>query len=145
MRPVPFSYERWCDVALQAEQLHEPPTANMAAHLALHGKVWAYESADGITIAVGGLYPIGPGQAAAWTYLGADSGEHMVALVRAMRRIMAEHANQWPIIRATVLDDFAAGQRLMALLGFKPLLASEPILFRARVYRVMQRVSYGGN
>lgn len=145
MRPAPFSFERWCDVALQPEQEHEPPTAEFARRLATEGESWAYVDEDGHTLAVGGLYPVGPGQAVAWSYLGRDCGERMVTLVRAMRRIMSEHANRWPVIRATVLKDFTAGQRMMRVLGFKPLLGTEPIMFRARVYDVMQRVSYGGN
>lgn len=144
MRAVPFTLERWQDVTLQAEQEHEPPTADAADLLSAQGATWAYEDGAGHTIAVGGLYPVGPGQAAAWTYIGADAGRHMVGLVRAMRQAIDGHKDRWPVIRATVLKDFAEGRRLMAMLGFVPLLASEPITFRARVYNVFQRVHYGG-
>jgi len=142
---VPFTLDRWKNVRLQPEQEHEPPTPEYAERLVSEGVTWAYDDADGHTIAVGGLYPVGPGQAVAWTYLGCDSGPYILALVRAMKRAMDAHKNRWPVLRASVLKDFAAGQRLMALLGFVPLLGTEPIAFRARIYLVYQKVHYGGH
>jgi hypothetical protein len=139
MRAVPFTLERWQAIALQPEQAHEPPTADTAAYLRQHGVSWAYEADDGHTLACGGLLPVGPGEAVAWSYVGADAGPHMLGLIRAARAIMREHQNRWPVIRATVVKDFAAGRRLMDMLGFVPMLV-EPIDFRDRRYDVFQRV-----
>lgn len=142
---VPFSIERWQDVRLQPEQQHEPPSPEFAERLVENGANWAFVDSTGHTIAVGGLYPVADGQAIAWTYLGEDCGPHMVTLVRVMRGAIEKHKGRWPLIRATVLDGFAAGERLMRLLGFVPLLPSEPIAFGARVYHVYQRAYYGGH
>lgn len=144
MRAVPFTLARWRDVVLQPEQETEPPTEEGAALLMSQGATWAYEDGAGHTIACGGLYPVGPGQAVAWSYIGADAGRHMAGIVRAMRSAIATHKDRWPIVRCTVVRGFAAGRRLMDLLGFVPLLGAEPIEFRARVYDVFERCHYGG-
>lgn len=145
MRAVPFTYERWCDVRLQANQTHDGPREDAAAAFIERGANWAYVDRTGHTVAVGGLFPVEDEQAFAWTYLGADCGPHMVGLVRAMRRAIKENRNRWPIVRAAVLKDFEPGHRLMALLGFKPWAPSEPLQFGARVYVLFQLVAHGGH
>jgi hypothetical protein len=141
---APFTLERWRDVRLQPAQKHEPPSPGYADRLVAEGAAWAYDDAEGHTIAVGGLYPVGPGQAVAWTYLGADCGRYMTALVRAMREAIATHKERWPVVRAAVLADFEAGRRLMAMLGFVPLINAEPIMWAGKTYIVFQKVHYGG-
>lgn len=145
MREVPFTYERWCDVRLQPEQAHDGPREDAAAIFAEKGATWAYEDGLGHTIAVGGLFPLEAEQAFAWTYLGSDCGPHMTGLVRVMKRAIFENRNRWPVVRAAVLSDFKPGHRLMKMLGFKPLLANEPVSFGARVYIVFQCVAHGGH
>ena len=145
MNQVPFSFAVWADVALQPEQIHEPPTEAYAERLARDGVAFAVADDEGHTIGVGGLYPVGPGQAVAWTYIGRDAGPYMLPIIRTIRAVLKQHENRWPLVRATVIKDFAAGERLIRMLGFQPLLPSEPLMFGARVYSVWQRVGYGGH
>lgn len=142
--PVPFTLDRWRDVRLQPAQEHEPPNPGYADRLVAEGEAVAYDDGAGHTVAVGGLYPVGPGQAVAWTYLGADCGRYMTGLVRAMRRTIDDNRERWPVVRAAVLADFPEGRRLMAMLGFVPLLNSEPIMWAGKTYIVFQKVHYGG-
>lgn len=141
---APFTIDRWRDVKLQPAQEHEPPSLKYAERLVADGVTWAYDDAAGHTIAVGGLYPVGPGEAVAWMYLGADSGRYMTALVRAMRGAIAAQKHRWPVVRAAVLRDFPQGVRLIEMLGFVPLLKTEPIMWAGKTYIVFQKVHYGG-
>lgn len=115
---LPFTLERWADVALQPEQLHEPANHEHAAVLS-NGHAVAMVDASGHTIGCGGLCPVGGDEAVAWTYIGRDAGQHMLGLVRLMRETLAEATGRYRVIKAATLDGFAPGCRMLLLLGFR--------------------------
>lgn len=111
----PFTFERWLDVALQPEQMHEGPKPEVAAVLS-NGYAVAMVDAQGHTVGCGGLCPVKDGEAVAWTYIGRDAGRHMLALVREMRR--AIEAGGYRVVKAATIDGFGPGCRMLAMLGF---------------------------
>lgn len=144
MRLVPFTLERWENLALQPEQAHESPTLNNALRLEAEGESYAFVDLEGHTIACGGLYPFGSGQAMAWSYVGKDAGPHLRRLVRESRAVLASHQDRWPVMRAATLVEFEAGHRLLKLLGFRHLGAA-PMTVRGRSYMVYERTRDGGH
>lgn len=71
---------------------------------------------DGVPVAAGGLVEIRPHHATAWAYVGADAGPAMVALTRAVRRVIGARA--YERVDTTVRASFDAGYRWATLLGF---------------------------
>lgn len=72
---------------------------------------------DGVPVAAGGLVEIRPHHATAWAYVGADAGPAMVALTRAVRRVVGSRA--YERVDTTVQGDFEAGHRWAEMLGFE--------------------------
>lgn len=70
----------------------------------------------GATIAIGGLAPIGAGEAEAWFWPGPHAARSMVAIVRAARLTVS--ASGYRAIRAHVRSD--AGRKIALLAGFRP-------------------------
>lgn len=132
MRQVPFSIDLWHDIKLQPEQNRD--TFKMS--IAENGPTWTFCDGEGHCIATGGLYEALPGIAVAWAFIGADARPHMLELALQARAVLRAHLTKWPVIRAGVVRGFAAGERLMRLLGFKPLGTS--VELGARVYSVFQ-------
>lgn len=144
MKLVPFTLERWQDIALQPQQEHESPTLNNFLRLEAEGESFAFIDQDGHTIACGGFYPYGDGQAYAWSYVGADAGQHMARLVRESRAVLASRQDRWPVMRAATLVEFEAGHRLLKLLRFKNL-GAPPMTVNGRSYTVYERARHGGH
>lgn len=136
---VPFSLDLWRDVVLQPEQ-----APNDEALRALEGgPSWSFVDATGHCIACGCLFPASEHIAVAVAYIGADAGPAMPALFLKARKILKEAHARWPIIRAGVLEGFTAGERLIELLGFKPMGLSVPSADGARVIQVFQLTARG--
>jgi hypothetical protein len=129
---VPFTLERWRDVVLQPEQRRDHGDAMTA----FDGPTWTYVDEVDHCLAVGGLYPVTEHVAVAWAYIGRDAGRVMPALFLKARRVLRAHRERWPIIRSGALVDFAAGHRLLELLGFKAL--GVDVTHEARVISVFE-------
>lgn len=71
---------------------------------------------DGRTLVCGGVVELWPGRSQVWALVSADAGPHFVAVVRGMRRFLAQHDTRR--IEAVVDTHFAAGHRLIRMLGF---------------------------
>lgn len=115
--PVPFSLDRLNDIALQPQQRRD----HFDLEAVVNGPVWTFVDDDGHCVACGGLYQASEFVAVAWAFIGADSGPVMPALFLKARKILRENRHRWPVIRSGALEDFEAGNRLLALLGFTPL------------------------
>lgn len=72
--------------------------------------------ADGEPLGCFGMVLIWPGRAICWAYLAEGIGHRMTAVVRAMRRAIAEH--QPARLEMDTQATFAEGHRLARLLGF---------------------------
>ena len=79
---------------------------------------------DGTPIAAGGTLEQWPGRHMAWATLGEESRRHMLTITRAAYQTVRRAKGR---VEMTVRENFAAGHRWAALLGFSvetPLLAS---------------------
>lgn len=128
---VPFSLQAWHDIVLQPQQ-----TRNHLDFMAVDGPIWTFVDDGGHCLACGGLYPAMDGIAVAWAYIGADCGPVMPALFKRARAALLEGLTHWPVIRSGALADFAAGNRLLELLGFTPI--GVKVTHEARVYNVFE-------
>lgn len=72
---------------------------------------------DGRVVAVIGLVQLWPGRRYVWAYLSRDSGPHMLALTRRVRRWLRYHGSGR--LEAAVDPEFAAANRWARLLGFR--------------------------
>lgn len=68
-------------------------------------------------IAIAGLWTKWPGSAVAWSYIADAAGPHMTALTRVVLRFLELKAPRR--VEAYVDEEFEAGHRWMALLGFE--------------------------
>jgi hypothetical protein len=132
IRQVPFTKERWLDVILQPQQTRDHDRIDEVIETA----TIAFVDENDHCVACGGLWPFSESVAVAWAYIGADAGRHMVALLRAARSILKAAA--WPEVRSGALIDFPAGNRLLHLLGFRPIAVLT--YTDARVYGVFELV-----
>ena len=132
IRQVPFTLERWRDVILQPEQTRDHDQIEGV----LHSGMVAFVDEKDHCVACGGLWPASDSMAVAWAYIGADAGRHMVALLRAARRVL--RASLWPEVRSGALAEFPAGNRMLELLGFRHIGQVEHS--QSRVYRVFELV-----
>jgi hypothetical protein len=73
--------------------------------------------ADGQVMVCAGVMPMWEGRGQAWCYLSRDSGRHLVAITRAVRRFL----DIAPFVRLEMTVDcsFDAGHRWARMLGFK--------------------------
>lgn len=73
--------------------------------------------ADGQVLLCGGVVPVWPGRGHGWCYLSRDSGRHLVAITRAVRRFL----DMVPFVRIEMTVDcsFDAGHRWAHMLGFR--------------------------
>lgn len=82
------------------------------------GEAVAARDAAGGVIAIGGLYTHPDGHhREGWIWIEADPGRHLVAVVKAARRVIA--GSTLPVIVRTQ-DGNGRGERLVRLLGFVP-------------------------
>lgn len=131
-----FTFERFADVALQPEQLHEPPSLEYFAVLS-RGHAVAMVDGQGHTVGCGGLCPVKDGsEAVAWTYIGRDAGAHMTGLMREMRRALRERAGRFEVIKTATLGGFGPGCRMLAMLGFSQ---SSEMFKNGRHYLIWER------
>jgi hypothetical protein len=72
---------------------------------------------DGRAVAFGGCLELWKDRAYMWSLIGEDAGPHMRVLVRAAAGYLK--IAPWRRIEAAVASDFAAGHRLVRMLGFE--------------------------
>lgn len=115
---VPMSQAHVSAIELQAEQAYLTPEdrMNVAAAQAGYGPCWAALADDGMVVAIGGMCDSWAGRAICWSGLSKHAGPHMLALTRAMRRMMDE----LPYHRLEMYVDAgsATAQRWAEMLGF---------------------------
>ena len=110
---VPFEFAHLVSLRLQPEQAHAKPSRAVVQRLEAEGVAFSYLDEDGHAVMCGGLLPFEDQGAMAWSWIGADAGPHMLALVRESRRVLASHEDEWPVMRALTLVEFGAGNRFL--------------------------------
>lgn len=105
-------------IPFRPEHLDELPGQYAPGHgVALAAAGPAYSAVDGnAVIACAGLMKQWDERAIAWAIMAAETGRHMLAITRAVKRGMALHP--FRRIEAAVRADFEAGHRWMEMLGF---------------------------
>lgn len=137
IRAAPFSVDLWRDIVLQPQQRRD----HVDAMAVFEGPSWTFVDGQGHCLACGGIYPVADDVAVAWAYIGADSGPHFSSLFLKARKIIRDNRHRWPVVRSGCLADFAAGNRLLRLLGFKSL--GLEVTHEARVYSVFELAGRG--
>ena len=117
MRLRPFSREHYRQLEDRNALLFNSPTEMSTAMLQCleRENSWTLEQ-DGTVIGCGGTLLRWPGRSEAWLLLCRDSGPHMLAVVRAIHKILDGTVSTR--IECTVRQDFTPGHKLMRLLGF---------------------------
>lgn len=82
----------------------------------MEGDGWSVQL-DGKSLACGVLIALGDGRAAVQAFVGADAGPYMTKILRVTERAL--RVAPYRRVEATVVEGFAAGYRLMRLLGFE--------------------------
>lgn len=115
---VPLLEQHVRDLTPQPMQSRESieERVEFAMTYAQGGSAFAALSPDGV-ICVGGTCEIWPGRAIAWSLVAADAGRYMVALTRAVRRVL--DAGGYKRLEMCVDAEHAAGCRWARMLGFE--------------------------
>lgn len=102
---------------LQAvQQDGEPLTAEYLEWLKDAGPAATLLKADGTVIACAGVIDLSSGGGYLWCFLSRHAGAHMMAIYRGAQRLVQVARSP---VYATTPPGFAAGCRLLALLGFR--------------------------
>ncbi len=115
---VPFEAVHLRALVLQDAQSWMGPMlqADYGDHLKRGGQCFTALDGDRV-LACAGLLRMWENRDQAWALMSADCGLHFVGIYRGIRRFLdMQEARR---IEATVDSEFAAGHRLMAMLGFK--------------------------
>ncbi len=117
MQVHPFQMDDLRTLKLQPAQVHCMDSITEDV-LASHESLDAYTLRVGDeVVAVAGLMWFWEGRAMAWSYIGANAGQHMRALTRVVRDFL-DHCTVRRV-EAYVDPEFDAGLRWVELLGFK--------------------------
>lgn len=114
LRLVPFEARHLSLLRVQDNQRLEFDATALSA---VPGDRWT-AVVDGLPICCGGLVPIWPGRAYAWSVLDREAGPHMRRLTTAIRSLL--DGTPWRRIEMAVDAEFEAGLRWARLLGFVP-------------------------
>lgn len=118
MEIVPFEPEHLRTLVLQEAQAWMGPMLKADYGLELKRGGPAFTALDGDqVIACAGVLRMWENRDQAWALLSADSGRRFVGIYRGIRRFLDMHDTRR--VEATVDSEFAAGHRLMYLLGFQ--------------------------
>lgn len=120
MRVVRFQRDHLKALTLQPAQaymLGEVSAAGYAEMLEAEGAFTAIDDV-GRVLAVAGVSSRWKGVGMLWALISCDAGPHMRTLIRATKGYL-EHAGDWHRVEASVDVGFAAGERLLVLLGFE--------------------------
>lgn len=118
MNIIPFRPEHLEELKLQPSQawMQDNMTPEYGAALAAAGPAYTAIVGNGV-VGCAGLIPQWQGRALAWALIACEAGPHLLGIVRAIRRGL-DVIHPCRRVEAAVCADFAAGHRLMGLLGF---------------------------
>ncbi len=114
----PFRDPDIYEIAVQPMQVVDMmPREWLLANAVPNGPVWTVRDMGGRIVCIAGLMVASETYATAWALVAEQKGNAMIALTRAIRRVLA--AASWERIDMAVREDFSASALWARLLGFK--------------------------